>query len=88
MTGEVIHGPGQDILTPAELAEFRPGGFMVRFGQSDEVFVDILASIDQPPQHSVIARLAFTFEGFQQFVEGLSAIRNDLIPGIGRSDPR
>jgi hypothetical protein len=74
----VIRVPGTDIVAPDPVHELRPEGFMLHFGPSDEVLVDMLQSTDASSQHRVIARLAFTYEGFQQFVDGLRTVQKDL----------
>jgi hypothetical protein len=74
----VVPGPGTDILVPAAVPDLRPEGFMLRFGPLDEIAVEMLASSDAPSRHHVIARLMFTDDSFQRFVEGLNTVRDDL----------
>jgi hypothetical protein len=86
MNDEVIYGPDADILVPDEVPELRPVGFLLRFSHLDEPVLEMLAPCEGASKESVIARLVFTGQGFQRFVDGLRAVQHDL--NIGYQDGR
>ena len=86
MEDEVINGPGGiDIVVPAEVPEIRPGGFILRLSQLDEIVLEMFGPAGAPTEQSVIARLVFANHGFQRFVEALRSVQHDLNIGNGNS---
>jgi hypothetical protein len=75
---EVVSGPYGDVQVPVDLQLFRPDGFLLRWQRDNQVAVDVLGPVDGQPRCRVVARLAFTYEGFEQFVAGLVAAQSDI----------
>jgi hypothetical protein len=75
MGDELINGPQGTVRVPADLQPLRADGFLLRIG-GDGVVLDVLGDHDDRNTQTVVARLAFTKDGFHCFVDGLLVTRS------------